>query len=138
MDIKNLVLSDEALNLIDSGAWVGDLPGAPGLELKVRGLNSVSARAAFEAERVAARLDNDGEPLTEEQSAAVTNRVLGKVILLDWRGLTDNGEPVKYKKETAQKWINSRNGETLALLVLNAARKLDAQSYKFVEVITKK
>lgn len=137
MDINDLVLTDEALGVIDSGAWVGDLLEAPGLELKVCGLRSKDARRALEQKQAQARAKNRGKPLSDEQLAVCMRETLAEVVLKDWRGLSSGGEPVEYSREQAAKWLTSRNGERFAALVLQAAQQIDDQANSFVEAATK-
>lgn len=137
MDIKNLVLSDDALNVIDNGAWVGDFDGAPGLELKVCGMNSQEANKARIKAQETERMKNKGQMLTTEQLADCTRIVLAEVVLKDWRGLTDNGQEVKYDKAKAKEWIMSRNGERFAGLVLMAAQSIDGDANAFVDQVAK-
>lgn len=137
MDIKNLVLTDEAINVIDKGAWVGDLPGAGGLELFVCGMESQEAREAMNAAQANARAQNKGKPLSNEQLAACTRSVLADVVLKGWRGLTSDGKPVEYSKDMAKKWFTSRNGERFASLALIASQRVDSDAQSFVEQVTK-
>lgn len=136
-DIGSLILTDDAVNVIDNGVWVGDFKGYPGVSFKVRGMGSDIAKKRMADEKAKARIGNEGEVLSEEQLAKVTAKVLADAILLDWKGLTDGGKEVKYTKALADKWLNSRNGEKLALLVLRAAYRVDAEPNAFVEKATK-
>lgn len=137
MELSKFVLSDEAVNIIDNGTWVGDLPGAGDAEFFVCGFESdeaVKARTNYEAD---ARLKNQGAPLTAEQHRDVFNKVLAEVCLKDWRGWTVNGEPVPYDKEKAVKWITSRNGREFANLVFMAAKRVDTQANELSEALLK-
>lgn len=136
-DIGSLILTDDAVNVIDNGVWVGDFKGYPGVSFKVRGLGSDIAKKRMADEKAKARIGNEGEVLSEEQLAKVTAKVLADAVLLDWKGLTDGGKEVKYTKALADKWLNSRNGEKLAMLVLRAAYRVDAEPNAFVEKATK-
>lgn len=137
MDISNLILSDEALNVIDNGAWVDDFPGYPGVGLKVTGLQSDEAIKSLRQKHAQARQESAGERLTDEQLSVCLKEVLHETVLKDWRGLTDNGEPVKYSKEQAKEWIMSKNGERFANLCVVAAQRIDANAQSFVEAVTK-
>ena len=137
MEIGKLVLSDEAVNVIENGAWVRDLDGLPGVGLKVTGLQSKAARDLLHGLQTSARAANKGKPLTNDQNAAIMREVLGSVVLLDFDGLTNNGEPVKFDRETVKGWLTSRNGETLASYVLAAAQKVDADASAYVEQVVK-
>lgn len=137
MDINNLILTDEALNVIDNGAWFDDFEEAPGLRLKVRGLQSDASRDLLNQKQAQARAKNRNKPLTDKQLAHCTREVLHEVVLLDWDGLKDGDKPIKYSQELAKKWIMSRNGERFAGLVIHAAQQIDAQAGDFVEEVTK-
>lgn len=137
MDINELILSDEALAVIDSGTWVDMSDEAPGVELFVVGLQSEEARKATQAKQAYARKMNRGKELTDEQHSKIMKEVLSEVVLRGWRGLKSNGEDLPYTKEQAEKWIKSRAGEKLTLLVLAAAQRLDAQANEFVEEVSK-
>ena len=137
MDINELIFSDEAIDLIDNGTWVDDLPGAPGMELLVCGLQSQAAQDLLDKKHAAARMENGGEPITEEQHTRCLKEVLAEVVLKDWKGIDDGGKPVKYSQKLAAKWITTRNGKRFSNLVLHAAQRLDMQANKFAETIAK-
>lgn len=137
MDINQIVFSDEALQIIDHGTWVGDLPGLEGVRLKVCGMQSLDVRKALEAKQSKVRAKNGGAALTADQHAEITKEVLAEVVLKDWDGFTNNGEPLPYDKQLAKHWITKRNGEKLANVVLYASQKIDTDAQAFVEVVTK-
>lgn len=133
MDINSIIVTDAGLDAIDNGAWVRDLAGMPGLELKVCGLTSEHVQKAITAKQADLRAKNKGKPLTAEQLSKSMNEILASHVLKDWRGLEENGEPLAYDQELATKWITSRNGEKFASTVLRAAQMLDADGNAFVE-----
>lgn len=137
MDISNLILSDEQLNVIDNGTWVGGFEEAPNVEFYVLGFTSEPVRKAIEAKQAALRKVNRNRPLTNAQLERITQETLAEVVLKDWRGLKDNGEEVKYDKELATKWLTSRNGAAFAELVLQASRIVDADTAEFVKGVKK-
>ncbi len=137
MDINEIILSDEALNAIDTGVWVDDIDGAPGLSLLVIGLSSKDAQKSIEQKQSAARLKNRGKALTTEQLAKAMRETLAEVVIKGWKGLTQNGKPVEFTPELAQKWISSRNGEKFAGMVLQAAQRVDDQANDFVKEASK-
>lgn len=137
MDINDLILSDEALAVIDAGTWVDMSDEAPGVELFVVGLQSEEARKATRNKQAYARKMNRGKELSEDQHSAIMKEVLSEVVLRGWRGLKSGGEDLPYTKEQADKWIKSRAGEKLTLLVLAAAQRLDAQASDYVEAVAK-
>lgn len=137
MDIKEIILTDEGLSAIDNGVWVGDLSGAPGLELLVTGVRAKEAQKTLEQKQAHLRLKNRGKPLTEEQLARAMRETLAEKVLKGWRGLTSNGDAVNYDQDLAAQWILSRNGEKFAGLVLQAAQRVDDQANDFAEEIVK-
>lgn len=137
MDINSLLTPDAELKVIDEGAWIDDLPDAPGLRLRVIGLTSKDARKAQEQKQAQLRQKNRGKPLTSDQLAQCTKEVLAEVVLKDWEGLTSDGKAVPYSKELAKQWIMSRNGERFTDLVLDAAQRLDRDAGDFVEEVSK-
>lgn len=138
MDINSVLTSDEELKVIDEGTWVDDLDDAPGVALKVTGWSSRKAQKLLDAKRIAIRKKNRGREITSEQSEKLHREVLVEAILLDWKGFTDAGKEVPYSKETASKWILSRGGAKLAMIVMNAALLVDTDTSEFIEVVEKK
>lgn len=137
MDINDLILSDEALNIIDNGTWV-EVDELPGVEFLVTGLKSEKAQKAMKQTQAEMRMKNRGKELSDKQLADCTRAILWSVVLKDWKGLTSNGKPLPYSVKQAKEWITSRNGEKLAELVLGCAQKVDAQASDFVEEVAKK
>jgi len=137
MDINEIILTDEALNVIDNGTWIDDIEGAPGLELLVVGLTSKDARKSIEQKQAAARLKNRGKALTAEQLAEAMRQTLSEVVIKGWKGLTEGGKPVEFTPELAKSWINSRKGEKFAGMVLQAAQRVDDQANDFVKEVSK-
>lgn len=137
MDIKEFLISDDQLNIIDNGAWV-PVAGWDDVEFKVCGLTSKEAQKVMKKEQAAARQKNRGKELTIEQLANCTKKVLYNVILKDWKGLKQNGKDLPYSKELAKEWITSRNGEAFTEKVLDCSRIIDEDAADFVEEVTKK
>lgn len=137
MDINELILSDAAVDAIESGAWVGDLPGAPGVEVKVLGTSSKAYRKALEAKLESLRKKLKGKPLSQEQVTNAVRLVFGEVGLIDWRGLTKDGAELAFDRDLAKQWLTSRNGEAFADIVAQASQRLDADANAYVEEATK-
>jgi hypothetical protein len=137
MDINSIILSDAALNVIDNGTWVRNIDGAPGLGLNVCGLGSPEVQKSINAKQAAMRAKNGGKPLAAEQLAKSVNETLAEVVLKDWEGIEDKGQPVAYTKALAKKWLTTRNGERFAAIVLRAAQMIDADANAFVEEVGK-
>jgi len=137
MDINELILSDAAVDAVENGAWVGDLPGAPGLNLKVLGTTSKAYRKAIQAKMERARKKQEGKPLSSEQVTSLVREVFAETALVDWQGLTSEGKDLPFDRELAKKWLTSRNGDMFSDLVATAAQRLDANANAYVETVTK-
>lgn len=77
------------------------------------------------------------ETVTPEQLADVTRSALAEVVILDWDGLTNNGEPFLFDREYARNAITSKNGARFADIVLSASMKLDSKVNDYVESASK-
>lgn len=137
MDFNDLILSDAALNVIDGGTWMGDFDEAPGVKLLVTGMQADAAQKLMASKQAALRAKHKGKVLTTEQNTRVVQEVLAEVVLKDWQGLTQNGQPLPYSKELALQWLTSRNGEKFTGLVLNAAARVDAQAADLAKELEK-
>lgn len=137
MDIKNFVVSNEALQALDNGAWVGDLEGAPGVRFLVRGLKSDPVRKAQEAKQAKMRASKKGKPLTDDDKTQIFKETIAEQVLLGWEGLEANGEPLLYDSNLARTWIMERNGEAFTTLVITAAQSLDGNPDDFIEAAAK-
>lgn len=137
MDINKLVLSEEALRVVDEGAWVAIPVGGDIIEFKVTGLSrNQEAQDTIRNAMEQIRKDNKRAP-TEKEKESIVRRVLADIVLKDWRGITDNGEVLPYSKDLANKFLTERGGEQFASLVLDAATKVDNNAYDFIDEITK-
>lgn len=137
MDINKLVLSEEALRVVDEGAWVAILVGDDIVEFKVTGLSrNREAQDTIRNAMEQIRKDNKRAP-KEKEKESIVRRVLADIVLKDWRGITDNGEALPYSKDLAAKFLTERGGEQFASLVLDAATQIDNNSYDFIDEITK-
>lgn len=137
MDINKLVLSEEALRVVDEGAWVAIPVGGDIIEFKVTGLSrNQEAQDTIRNAMEQIRKDNKRAP-TEKEKESIVRRVLADIVLKDWRGITDNGKALPYSKDLANKFLTERGGEQFASLVLDAATQIDNNSYDFIDEITK-
>lgn len=137
MEINQLVMSDEKVAVIEDGAWVDGFEEAPGVGFFVRGFSSDAVQQALAAAQLEARLKNGGTILNTEQMAALTRKVLAEVGILDWRGLTDQEVPVPFDRQLAIKWLTSRGGKRLAMLVFAASQRIDTDTEKFIDQASK-
>lgn len=109
------------------GRWVDDIPTAPGLRLRVRGLTSPKAIAVRQRkERMVERKDRErGGGFKPEVAQRINREVLHEAILLEWDGLTDKGEPISYDSEFAGQLLLNPDFEEFAGAVTWAAGVVD-------------
>lgn len=134
-----MVISSGEADVIDNGAWVGDIPGFPGVRVLVTGLTrnpDAQSEIRRRLEAVQKTNDKQAEP-SDKQRADVIKTVLADVVLQDWDGFTDKGKKLKFSREKAKQWIESREGEMLAALVFAAASKIDEDASAFVGGVIK-
>ena len=91
MDISNLSKTAD----LGEGDWIDDIPDMEGIKFKVRSTNFKPFRVATAglARRSGKKLNTD-EGLNSFNIA--TGKPLAEHILLDWDGLTENGEPLAF------------------------------------------
>ena len=96
MDIS-LLNSDTDLG---PGEWIDDIPDMEGVELKVRSTNFKPFRVATAglARRAGKKLNTD-EGLHSFNIS--TGKPLVEHILIDWKGVTNGGEPLPFSRDTA-------------------------------------
>lgn len=117
---------------VDDGAWVKSIPGAPGLRLLVRGINSLAcekARARVRAEIYLEKRGNlDDADLRRIEDAALAEALLG------WEGLEDDdGTPIPYSRDLAVSLTGDRRYMEMREAVDFAARIVGRASADFVE-----
>ncbi len=103
-------LSDVKINAAraEAGAWVKDIPEMGNLELKVRGFHNADDRAilAREMEALPAKNRMRGR-VSDEDRERIMNVRLRDAILVDWRNIEgEDGQPVPYSKDAAEKFLN--------------------------------
>jgi hypothetical protein len=87
----------------EAGEWVGDIPGLPGVRLRVRGTRSFAYRQAIIDRRKALpriSFNRDGS-LPVEIADRVAGEAMADGLLLGWDGITNGGEPLPYSRDTA-------------------------------------
>lgn len=125
MDISTIKKDPEK---IDEGQWVSDIPDMGDLRLKVRGLSSVkfrNARAKLERAVVKKDRERDGS-LKPSVAMRVMGEAMAETGLIDWDGLTEGGNPVKYNKTLAREWLTNPAFESFLDACVWAARVVDA------------
>lgn len=135
MEIKKFVRTPQDMDTLNNGAWVGDLEGAPGVRLKVRGLQSATVRKAMEAKQAEIRANKGrkGKPLSDDEIGQAFKETVANAVLMDWEGFTSDGQPLAYSPELARSFIMGDEGEQFRELVVEAAKSLAENPAEFVE-----
>jgi len=134
MDISKIRRNVKA---ITEGEWVSNIPGAGELRLKVRGMTAPEVREfRSKLERSASAEDRhpDGT-LRGDKSMEILAETLFEKVLLDWDGLTDDGNPVKYSPALAKEWLTNPEYEEFGDAVVWAAHSVDRLRIKKTEEI---
>lgn len=118
----------------EDGDWVGNLPSYGELELKVRGIGNKDW-ARMEQKLIAAvprqRRMNGLEP---EDRLRINGILCRDCSLLDWRGILDqDGNPVPYSKELANRFLTDPQYEKLVEACLIAASVVAEQTKAEIE-----
>lgn len=115
---------------IETGEWVSEIPNMGDVRLRVRGMTSPTVIAIrSRKERKVSREDRDRDGnIKPEVAIRVFGEVLLEAVLIDWDGLTENGEPVPYSKERARAWLTDRAFLPFADAVTWAANYVDRAS----------
>lgn len=124
MEISTLKRDSAA---VTAGQWVGDIPGLGDVRLRVRGLSSpvvVAVRSRKERKVPRDQRERDGS-LKPAVGLVVFGEVLHEAVLLEWDGLTDDGEPVPYSAEMAEQWLTDPDFAFFADAVVYAAQIVD-------------
>jgi hypothetical protein len=106
MKIESLELTEEQKNLVEVGAWVGDLPEMGNIRLKVRGANNKDwSRMAQRLINAVPRKKKVNGQLDQDEAVRVSAAILLNTGLLDWENIEDDNGPVPYDKKTAAKYL---------------------------------
>lgn len=124
MDIQSLKRNSAAAA---EGRWVGDIPSMPDVRLRVRGLTSLEAiDCRRRKERQVERKDRErGGGFKTEVEQRIAREVLHEAILLDWEGLTNNGEVLPYSEDMAGHLLLDPDFDAFAGAVTWAAAAVD-------------
>lgn len=112
---------------VAAGRWIGDIPGMENARLRVRGLSSeiVVTRQAAKERKISKKGRNADGTLKPSVARQVLGEVLHEVVLLEWDGFSDGGQPVPYDPDLAAKWCTDPDYEIFADAVVYAARIVD-------------
>lgn len=110
------------------GRWVDDIPNMPGVRLKVRGLSCFAATSLRRAkERAVPRDGRERGAIKLAVEQRISREILHEAILLDWDGLTDNGEPFAYDFDAAGLMLKNPDYDIFAGAVSWAAGVADTE-----------
>src|SRR4051812_6375094 len=118
---------------VEGGDWIDNIPGMGDLRLKVRGVGSKVARKAFTSKLQARANGEDTEAFDEELLAEVRH----EVILLDWGGLTNQGEDYPYDEKVAKMWCSDPDFYDFQQAVDWASSQVSARRTKVEEDLGK-
>lgn len=124
---------------IEAGRWIDDIPGFGDVRLKVRGLSSREfdyARSKLLRALPRNERDRDGTPLPDAANRCFA-LALHESVLLDWDGITENGEGIPYDPMLAKKWLTDPDFEPFRDAVTWAARVADNEAAAVNEAIEK-
>lgn len=137
MKISNLKRDSKT---VESGSWVGDLPGMGEMRLKVRGLTS---RVFLEVQTkkqnsvpISSRKKNGA--IETDEAVRIFSESLHEAILLDWDGIEgEDGKPIKYDAALAKSWLSDPDFYHFQEAVHTAATRLDNSKAEVVEAVSK-
>lgn len=129
MDIKS---TKKDSSIAEGGSWEKDLPGMGDLELKVRSANSRIVRNALNE-----KIGNDPAAQEPENRERITAEVYAEAVLLDWKNLTDGGEPVPFSQELATKWLVDPDYDDFYQAVETASLRVATKAKQAMEKLAK-
>lgn len=120
MDVNDLKKSPAK---VADGDWVKDIPQMGDLELKVRGLGSTVYRETLARKLRAVpskERERDGT-ISDAVEYPIRGQVLHECILLDWKGLENEGKAFPFDKDVALSWLMDPAFEDFHYAVMYAA-----------------
>lgn len=124
---------------IESGRWIDGIPGFGDVRLKVRGLSSHEfdkARSRHIRALPRDERDRDGTPTTSALTKCFA-LALADAVLLDWDGITDDGNSVPYDHALARAWLTEPDYEPFRDAVTWAARVADNEAAVITGIVEK-
>jgi hypothetical protein len=116
---------------VEAGEWVDDIPGFPGIRLKVRGLQSLAfsdAQAKLQRQIPSHKRGEDGS-IEPALAYAVMGKAMQQAVLLDWDGLEDDdGKPLAYDADLAMTWLTDMDYSHFAEAVMAAGQVVDRRA----------
>jgi len=117
---------------IEAGEWVDDLPNLGDVGLRIRSVQSYTVKRAMgRAMRNVPKEGRDGSgKILPEVQDEIDYQIALDYLLVDWRNLTQDGEPLPYSKELAAEWLKL---PIFAEAVQVAIRRASLQASKHLE-----
>ena len=115
------------LKTISEGKWVDNIPNAGALRLHVRGMDAPEVREyRSQLERAVSQEDrNEDGSIKGQKALEILGQTLHEKVLINWDGLTDNGNPVAYNPALAKAWLTNPEFEDFGNAVVWAAHSVD-------------
>lgn len=112
---------------VEAGTWVGDIPGMGTMELRVRGTSSkVYTAKLSRLQRAVEAKDRDrSNNILPSVGVRIMGEAAHEVLLLEWRGLTNDGVDFPYDSETAKLWLTDPAYSQFLDAVMWAANVVD-------------
>jgi hypothetical protein len=118
----------------EDGDWV-EILGYEGLAIKTRAFTNIPARALHDRMYAKARRNlRRGTPTPPAVADNITITVLLEHCTLDWRGLTDDeGQPIPFTRETAERYFRDPNYRPLLDAAAYAAEQVGEEEADDIE-----
>jgi len=113
--VKQFAVNEERA---EQGVWI---PIGEDARLKVARANNPNFRRVFRKLITPYTAAIRSNSLPDDVDDQIMIRAIAETILVDWQGITENGEPIPYSVEKARKYLQH---EPFRELVMNFARDL--------------
>ena len=133
-------LNELELNLdaIDTGVWVDDPADDDGFAVRVKGRRCNGYQKGQTAALTKARKTSRKRDIEISVIQKIDNEQVAKHCLLDWKNFfDDNGQPIPYSAELAQKLMTDRKYQPFQDFVKSAIDRVDENDLEDVEDIQK-
>lgn len=103
MDLSNVSVDPVK---VEQGEWVGNIPQMGDLRLRIRGAENADWRR-LQSKLIAAipRQLRIGGQIDPDEADRITSVLLRDAALLDWENLSEDGKPLAYSKENADRLL---------------------------------
>lgn len=124
---------------LEAGEWVSNIPGHPGMRLKVRSKNLKAFETAHN-DLLRGFSGTGAEIMASDEYNAAAGKLIAEHLLVDWENaLVIKGKPVPYDAETALKILTSvddrRIGQSFRNAVAGASQDVADRHLGIVKAI---